>query len=436
MHLEAVARQTGFLRRKTKLTPSVFLDTLLFNEFDNKQVSLNDHSLDLRLKHQLQIRKQSLDQRFNACSVDFVKALLTEQMSLQLNRSIHSSVLDPFSSVKIKDSTRFWLPANLKEVYPGNGGSDCQAGMHIQFEFDLKSGQIIDINPTSALRQDQTDAVETIESITPGSLVIRDLGYFSTVVLEQINNRHAYFITRLSPRVHVFELRQGQYQLLDINSIYKKMKQRQIAQMELCVFVGSERKIPVRLFLETLPDEQISQRLRKANRQAAKKGGKPSGKYTVYRKINLFITNVQAERLATQHIRTLYRLRWQIEIRFKCWKSLWHLDSVKKMKQHRFQTYLYASLLHIIINWEIAVNLTSIVWNNTGKLLSIYKCFKALKQSRQWLREVLFLRGKNTFLFVKLLIDSAVNLLLEKRNNRLCQQEILQLNLQTKLRPC
>ena len=112
--------------------------------------------------------------------------------------------------------------------------------MHIQFEFDLKSRQINDINSTSALRQDQTDAVETMERITPGSLVIRDLGYFSTVVLEQINNKHAFFITRLSPCVHVYELRLGQYQLLDINSIYKKMKQRQIPQMELCVFAGSE----------------------------------------------------------------------------------------------------------------------------------------------------------------------------------------------------
>lgn len=428
--------QTGFLKRRTKLSPGIFLDTLLFNQFDNKQVSLNDHSIDLRLKYQLQVTKQSMDQRFNASSVAFVKALLAAQMSQQLSRSIHSEALERFSSVKIKDSTRFWLPDNLKDVYPGNGGTDSGAGMHIQFEFDLKSGQISDMHATNALRQDQTDAVESIGDITAGSLVIRDLGYFSTEVLEQIQKRNAYFITRLSPRLHVYEFKQGQYRLLDINLLYKKMRKQQITQMELFVFAGSQRKVPVRLFLETLPDGQVNKRLRKAKRQAAKKGRQPCDQYKVYRMVNLFITNVETDWLATQHIRTLYRLRWQIELRFKCWKSLWHLDAVKKMKRYRFETYLYATLLHIIINWEIAVNMISMTWYEKRRLLSMYKCFKALKLSGQWLREALFHQGRNLAVYLQLLAASIPNLLLEKRKKRLSQEEILYLNIELKQSLC
>ena len=189
--------KTGFLKRKSKLTPGIFLDTVLFNEFDNKLVSLNDHSIDVRLKHQLQIRKQSMDQRFNESAVEFVKTLLNEQVSRQIKHSIDPVCLKRFDSVKLKDSTRFQLPQNLKDAYPGNRGHGCEAGMHIQFEFDLKSGQICDINPTNALRQDQADANETIDDITAGSLVIRDLGYFSTRVQEQISKLNAYFISRL-----------------------------------------------------------------------------------------------------------------------------------------------------------------------------------------------------------------------------------------------
>ena len=412
------------------------MDTLLFNEFDNKMVSLNDHSVDLRLKHQLKITKQSLDQRFNESSVEFIKTLFTEQISQQINRSIAPICLDRFDSVKLKDSTRFSLPENLKDAYPGNSGRGCEAGMHIQFEFDLKSGQVCDINPTSTLRQDQADASETVNDITTGSLIIRDLGYFSTAVQEQISRRNAYFITRLQPTVNVYELKDGRYEVLKIDSLYKKMKQKGIEQMELLVFVGTKHKVPVRLFVEQLPEKQINNRLRKAKQRAAKKGGQPSEKYKVFLMINAFITNVPADWLVAEHIRTLYRLRWQIELRFKCWKSLFRVHAIKKMKLHRFKTYLYASLLHILINWEIVLYMVSSVWYNTGRLLSVYKCFKALRQSGQWLRMALFNGGKNLTLYLKLLSDSERNLLLEKRKGHLGQEEILQLNLEVKQTLC
>jgi hypothetical protein len=214
------------------------------------------------------------------------------------------------------------------------------------------------------------------------------------------------------------------------------MKRRGVEQMELLVFVGNKHKVPVRLFVEQLPEKQINNRIRKARQRAAKKGGQPSKKYKVFLMINAFITNVPADWLVAEHIRTLYRLRWQIELRFKCWKSLFRLHAIKKMKLHRFKTYLYASLLHILINWEIVVNMVSIVWYNSGKLLSIYKCFKALKQSEQWLRDALFNRGKNLTLYLKLLSDSGSNLLLEKRKDRLGQQEILQINLELRKALC
>ena len=214
------------------------------------------------------------------------------------------------------------------------------------------------------------------------------------------------------------------------------MQKYQLPQIELCVFVGAKHKVPVRLFLEILPEEQTNKRLHKAKQQAAKKGTQPSDKYKVYLLVNAFITNVPADWLAAEHIRTLYRLRWQIELRFKCWKSLYQVHVIKKMKLHRFETYLYASLLHILINWEIAVNMVSIAWYGKGKLLSIYKCFKALRQSEQWLRQALFNKGKSLPLYLKLLSDSVINLQLEKRKNRLNQEEILHLNLEVQQPIC
>ena len=168
-HLHCVAKETGFIKRSSKFTAAMFLEMLLFKVFDNGTVSLNDHSVHVAMTHEVQMRKQSIDDRFNVSSVEFVRTLLQQDMGTQINKSIDVECLKNFTSVKIKDSTRFQIPDNLKEQYPGSGGAASKAGVHVQFEFDLLSGKVNDLHLTDALQQDQTDAKQTIEMIEKGS---------------------------------------------------------------------------------------------------------------------------------------------------------------------------------------------------------------------------------------------------------------------------
>ena len=122
----------------------------MFKVFDNGTVSLNDHSVNIAMTHNVQIRKQSIDERFSDRSVEFVRTLLEQHMSTQITKSIEVECLKNFTSVKIKDSTRFQIPDNLKEKYPGSGGAASAAGTHIQFEFDILSGKVNDVYVTDA----------------------------------------------------------------------------------------------------------------------------------------------------------------------------------------------------------------------------------------------------------------------------------------------
>ncbi|PGX74833.1 hypothetical protein COE45_27705 [Bacillus thuringiensis] len=49
--------------------------------------------------------------------------------------------------------------------------------------------------------------------------------------------------------------------------------------------------------------------------------------------INVYITNLSAENVPTEHIHDLYSLRWQIEILFKTWKSFFQIDKCKEIKK-------------------------------------------------------------------------------------------------------
>jgi IS4 transposase len=70
-----------------------------------------------------------------------------------------------------------------------------------------------------------------------------------------------------------------------------------------------------------------------------------SKEYKSRARLNIFITNISAEVLELEQIHSVYTLRWQIELVFKVWKSIGKIHKVKKMKQERFESYLYAKIV-------------------------------------------------------------------------------------------
>lgn len=427
--LEAIARSTGFVQRRSKFKPQMFLDMLLQQDFEHSGTSLNDHSVVTQMNYGVQIRKQSLHERFSAEAVAFVKAVLEAHLSRQINPHVNTETLRRFTSVKIKDSTRFQLPAAYKEAYPANGGNASEAGLHLQFEFDLLGGKITDLQITDALQQDNSNAKSTANRVEKGSLLIRDLGYFSLDAFGQIAARGGYFISRLRPNIKLYCTHTSKP--LDLAGISRRMKRFGLPQMEVEVCLGDTYKVPVRLFAERVSKTVIEKRVREARAAARRKGRTLTSKYKEYAALNLFVSNVPKAWLLAGHVRTLYRLRWQIELRFKVWKSLCHLHEVKLVNRYRFEAYLYAKLLAIVVHWEIAVNVSAQVWQCCGKIISMYKYYKSVVKQCGVLRQILFGNKSSLKFYIHALCKvGCQNLLTEKRKARVSQAEILCLNLE------
>jgi hypothetical protein len=396
----------------------MFVDSVVFKDRDNSTISLNDHCVALQHRYGIKIQKQSLDSRFDQSGVGLIKELLKLQLSTQLSASINNgalnTVLQKFSSVKIKDSTRFQIDESLREFYPGSNGGASGAGVHIQFEFDLLNGRVVDLDVTNALKQDNTDAIEKKTHINPGDLIIRDLGYSSTEVFEHIIEREAFFLNRLTPAINVYQ--DGATEKIDFPSIQRKMKRKGIRQMEMPVHVGPKR-LPVRLIFQLLPEDLIQKKLTTAYRDARRDKRTLSEASKSRICFNLFITNASSEIIPIEYIQDFYRLRWQIELRFKAWKSFYHINKTKKMKKHRFECYLYATLLLIMINWEIAASILSLIWKTKRRIISIYKFFKTTSQNISALRAAIIEARQATNYVLTLLEISSERLLVEKRKN-------------------
>nr|WP_242951480.1 transposase [Clostridium kluyveri] len=66
--------------------------------------------------------------------------------------------------------------------------------------------------------------------------------------------------------------------------------------------------------------------------------------------ITIYMTNISNDILITKQIHDIYSLRWQIELIFKIWKSIFHISSVKPVKIERFKCQLYGKLILLVLS--------------------------------------------------------------------------------------
>jgi len=136
----------------------------------------------------------------------------------------------------------------------------------------------------------------------------------------------------------------------------------------------------MRLIVSIVPNDVYEKRIRKIDKTNKDHGYQTSDDYKARIRFNIFITNVITQVLSKEQVLTIYKLRWQIELMFKNWKSICKIDKIQPMKYARFTCIFFAKLILIVINLQLIWNFTSYYHEKTGKTLSIFKCFKTLQK--------------------------------------------------------
>jgi hypothetical protein len=409
-----LAIETGFSRRASKLSPEVFFDLLFYASSLTLNSSLEHLVSHLYSFHGIEICKQSLDERFTSKTVDFVKAVLSRLIRAQFSDTLISeNFCANFNHVRIKDSTTFKAPDNLADNYSGNGGG--AAGITIQYEFDLKTGEFLDLTITEASRNDQTDSSETSGNISENDLILRDMGYFSISVFQKMNDGKAFFLSRLPASVSVYE---EDGRKLDFKKLESFMSKNKIEQMEKQVWIG-EKKMPVRFIIRLVPDSVYEQRIRRKKEEEKRKGHVTKEKTKLLLRFNLFVTNADATKLPVDKIMPLYRFRWQVELGFKFWKSLYSIHTLQKMKEARYITMLYTRLILIVVNVQIVNRVQHILSKQEGGILSYHKALHTMKD--KFAEVMLILRDsmdEAVIILAEIFLTLSKNHWREKRKNR------------------
>jgi len=407
----------------------MFLDSLFYDSTGKTTPSLNQLAINVKKKYKTVVSKQGIAKRYTADAVKYLQSLIGEALADQICQTVDTGWLKLFNRVLIKDSTRFDVSENLAKQLPGSGGSASKAGVRIQYEFDIKSGEVTDLTIAPANRQDTTDALATIGSVRAGDLVIRDLGYSILSCFMAIQKAKAYFLSRLNVKLMVYEMKDSRLVEIDFGQLHRSMKRLGIQRLDKQVFIGKNEKFPVRLIVELMPDEVVSKRLQRINARNKKEGYQTSDSYKDRSNFNLFITNIEESDLEPEVVAKIYKIRWQVELVFKAWKSIFGIDSVNPMKYERLICLLNVRLLLILINWSMFMQKRTQQYIKTGKLLSVNKCFKTLQENSRELRDILTNNGKGLGKWVRMLSELfETHHWLERKKNKIGLEEIVLLN--------
>jgi hypothetical protein len=342
--VQALSRITGFVRRTSKLTGQIFVQALVLSWLERPSGSLNEVCQSCA-EMGVQISESGLQQRMSDKAVRLVKNLFQEGLAqLPKTRHVPAEVLHHFTAVYLLDSTTLTLPAKLKGLFAGVGGNASAAAVKIRLSFDYLRSSIEACEVVAGREADQ-NCQQHVELARPGSLHLFDLGFFKQQVFEALAKAGAYFISRLQLQTALFAPNDT-HQAYDLEVLLPHTLD---GLVDIEVAVGRLTQLPVRLIAQKLPDSVVAERRRKAKRQAAKHGQTCSARHLRLLAWSLFITNIPRDWLNAHQVMLVYRVRWQIELVFKLWKSQAQLDVVGQCGLNRFLCQLYARLLGVLL---------------------------------------------------------------------------------------
>ena len=334
---------------------------------------------------------QSLEERINKKeTVEYIKKILEDTINERLALFMQGShsLFSLFSDVEIQDSTIITLNEKLADKFKGYGGNASTSSLKVDFVYSLKYCKVIKISLHEGVYPDQSIAKNDSYTAPIGSLNIADLGYFVLGRFKLLDMSGRYYLSRLSGSVNVY-LSQEDSACVNLPEYIDK-EFRNANVIDITVYIGAKEKLPVRLIAYRLPEQVVAEKRRKAIATAKKKGRTLSKESLNYLNFSFFITNVPKEIWKPEVVGTIYRIRWQIELMFKYWKSLLNIHTLKGTRAERIQCIIYARLLSIVLITYVCSYAAEYVWNICKKELSIHKTiswllirFRNLKNSAE-----------------------------------------------------
>jgi hypothetical protein len=374
--LEELANHTDLIQRQRKFDAVTLLRTLVLTVLKKPDPRPSDFK---RMADQLGVHasKEAIVGRFSSRLADFLRGVLEQAVGcIVAAEPAAIALLESFSAVYIGDATTVGLPDDYAAQFPGCGGAagSGRAAMKVQVLWDFLTGALRRMVIEAGKSSDSLSPIAR-EQAPPGSLSLFDLGYFDLDRFRRLTAGGASWISRLQFGVTVFDADGRRLSLLD--ELQRRLEAGQ-RLVDMPVLLGAADRLPCRLIAVRVPQEVAARQRQAMHRKAVKHGRAASAELLRWQDWTIFVTDCAPERLTWKAVVILYRVRWQIELMFKTWKSINGL-AVHRPEASAVERLclIYAKLIASLVQHWILVSAT---WGNGCRSL-----MKAAVTLRDWI---------------------------------------------------
>ncbi len=330
--LDTLGRQTGYCEKKRLLTPFRMVLTLISGLGARPIQFLADLQRQFNALFGTDVAYKPFHNRLAKPSFpDFMEAVakvVWRQWSDQILSARTQELFSEFKQVVIQDGSSFAVKDSLMHVLPGRFYKVSPAAVELHVSLDLLTGTPMNVNLTPDTESERANQPESAS--LAGSLYLADRGFFDTKKLAELDAVGGFFIVRASVSINPRIVTAHQEDGTPLPHLHgQKLKairfdQRGAPALDLMVEWGS-KKNPVR--------HRLIMTWNLAHKQ-----------------FQYLVTNLPKARYNPETIREGYRLRWQIELLFKEWKSYANLHAFNTGKSAIAKGLIWASLIAAALN--------------------------------------------------------------------------------------
>ncbi len=325
--INKLGKDLKFAHKFRKITPFRLAVSLL-SGFTGKLETISD-----AYRTYNEINKESVQYKpfYNQLSKrtfpDFMRNVVSRLMGELATQVLTLDNTNPFSNFKkilIHDGSSYAIKPSLKPIYPGKFKQG-KAAVQLHTTMSLLEDEAVSVTLAPFKEADVNYLPQPKE--VEGSLLLIDRAYLDFLYLNEVDHNHGYFIVRgkchINPTIQHAQYNNGK----KINRFLGKKLQE--------IKVSKKESVDLDVVSKTMVGHIKYRLLIKWN--------KATREYTY------LISNLSREKFNADQIFLGYRLRWQVELLFKEWKSYANLKKFDTSNQYIAEGLIWTALSVAIV---------------------------------------------------------------------------------------
>lgn len=331
--LNELGRATGQSIRLRVVTPSRLIAALVGALAGGACESIADILREFNLQQHTSTRYKAFYNRLARRGFsEFMRAVVCQAMRALAMRVLEPCVGSPlhaFSDIVIHDGSSFALKDSLAAVFPGRFTTNGAAAVELHASFSGFQDEVIAITLAPDTEPERPFLPKPTQ--IRGKLLLGDRGYCSKSYFHEVDNHGGHFIIRVTKSFDIWVVAQWRGKRL-----HTLRQPRRLSKILGKRYSGRPQDFEVKFELR----DSV------AFRFVVLPGKESHG--------TRLATNLPADQFSLHLVGRIYRLRWQIELVFKEWKSYANLRAFNTANAHIAEGLIWASLLASILKRFLA----------------------------------------------------------------------------------